>query len=63
MEGADVDELWLDGLGLAPEDLFNDFYESKDQLFVFSKDESASTVIPSPEADPPSSADNRTASD
>jgi hypothetical protein len=35
MDGADISELSLDGSRVAPEDLFDDFSESKDRLFVF----------------------------
>jgi hypothetical protein len=41
MDNADIDQLSLDDAVLAPDESFDDFYESKEQLFVFSKATSA----------------------
>jgi hypothetical protein len=37
LENADINQLSLDGTVLPPDESFDDFYQSKDQLFVFSK--------------------------
>jgi hypothetical protein len=76
IEGLDINKLSLDGFRLAPDDLFDDFYESKDQLFVFSTSESPSppkptSPVPPPERphsgstlpDPPSPASDRPVSE
>jgi hypothetical protein len=45
-DSADIDQLSLDGCRLPHDELFDDHYESKDQLFVFSKAASASESAP-----------------
>jgi hypothetical protein len=37
VDGSDINELFLDDAELPPDESFNGFYESKDQLFIFSK--------------------------
>jgi hypothetical protein len=79
IERADLNQISLDGFRLAPEDFFDDFYESKDQFFVFSKADFTSSPQPispslprpttsppptlSTTSDPPSPAGDRRAPD
>jgi hypothetical protein len=37
MHRADINEPWLDNIALPPDESFDYFYESKDELFVLSK--------------------------
>jgi hypothetical protein len=37
LAGVDIDELSLDGMVLAEDECLDDYYDSLDQLFVFSK--------------------------
>jgi hypothetical protein len=50
MDNADIDQLVLNDMQLPPDESFDDFYQSKDQLFVFSK--ASATQVTSPSATP-----------
>jgi hypothetical protein len=45
VDRSDVNELFLDDAELPPDESFDGFYESKDQLFVFSKTETRSSKL------------------
>jgi hypothetical protein len=56
MDRADVNELLLDEVAIPPEESFDAFYESKDQLFVFSKASAPAMTSPVSPPLPPTSA-------
>jgi hypothetical protein len=61
MDNVDINELWFDGMVLLADESFDDFYESKGRVFVFSKVSAANSTTrpvtpppsPSPSLAPP----------
>jgi hypothetical protein len=55
LNGADIDQLSLYGIFLDPDQKFDDYHESKNQLFIFSKATASSRLPSPPPAAPPPS--------